>query len=319
MEFDEVKRSCRKRLDGHNRRRRKPQPADAINTGRFFADRQGLLPPASHLRFHLHSRHPSLRAELSGCGWCAGSSRFSSFSPMFSGGVAAPEPNWAAAAAAAAAMKAEEDAALYGQGLPLVQKQDHHLLGSFSRGYYHHQHKEGRQFPFLEEGGYGGRAGPAAAVVAEIHPLLGAIATSESSDSKIFSSGGFAAHGHDSDCALSLLSSPTQNSGINDPGGATAAVAEDRIPMGQPLLAVAGGLHQYGLSLFSRSPHASSHVVSPTGFSCAAAGMEEQVGGGHAVLVADAGDAGLHSQGYFHLGIDGGSDRASQAVPFSWQ
>ncbi|KAK9021633.1 hypothetical protein V6N11_011612 [Hibiscus sabdariffa] len=26
VEFDEVKRSCRKRLDGHNRRRRKPQP-----------------------------------------------------------------------------------------------------------------------------------------------------------------------------------------------------------------------------------------------------------------------------------------------------
>lgn len=25
-EFDEGKRSCRKRLDGHNRRRRKPQP-----------------------------------------------------------------------------------------------------------------------------------------------------------------------------------------------------------------------------------------------------------------------------------------------------
>ncbi|KAJ3671857.1 hypothetical protein LUZ60_007936 [Juncus effusus] len=29
-EFDEIKRSCRKRLDGHNRRRRKPQP-DSIN------------------------------------------------------------------------------------------------------------------------------------------------------------------------------------------------------------------------------------------------------------------------------------------------
>lgn len=29
-EFDEVKRSCRKRLDGHNRRRRKPQP-DPLN------------------------------------------------------------------------------------------------------------------------------------------------------------------------------------------------------------------------------------------------------------------------------------------------
>nr|AGI62057.1 SQUAMOSA promoter-binding-like 9 [Erycina pusilla] len=33
-EFDEVKRSCRKRLDGHNRRRRKPQP-DLIPGTRF--------------------------------------------------------------------------------------------------------------------------------------------------------------------------------------------------------------------------------------------------------------------------------------------
>ncbi|KAK8958650.1 Squamosa promoter-binding-like protein 16 [Platanthera guangdongensis] len=34
-EFDEVKRSCRKRLDGHNRRRRKSQP-DSIISGNFF-------------------------------------------------------------------------------------------------------------------------------------------------------------------------------------------------------------------------------------------------------------------------------------------
>nr|CAD1839055.1 unnamed protein product [Ananas comosus var. bracteatus] len=32
VEFDEVKRSCRKRLDGHNRRRRKPQ-LDHVNSG----------------------------------------------------------------------------------------------------------------------------------------------------------------------------------------------------------------------------------------------------------------------------------------------
>ncbi|TVU06777.1 hypothetical protein EJB05_47527, partial [Eragrostis curvula] len=34
-EFDEGKRSCRKRLDGHNRRRRKPQH-DIMNLGGFF-------------------------------------------------------------------------------------------------------------------------------------------------------------------------------------------------------------------------------------------------------------------------------------------
>ncbi|KAM0934886.1 putative transcription factor SBP family [Dioscorea sansibarensis] len=40
IEFDEVKRSCRKRLDGHNRRRRKPQP-DSLNSATFFSNHQG--------------------------------------------------------------------------------------------------------------------------------------------------------------------------------------------------------------------------------------------------------------------------------------
>ncbi|XP_020087801.1 squamosa promoter-binding-like protein 16 [Ananas comosus] len=40
VEFDEVKRSCRKRLDGHNRRRRKPQ-LDHVNSGGFFVNHQG--------------------------------------------------------------------------------------------------------------------------------------------------------------------------------------------------------------------------------------------------------------------------------------
>ena len=40
VEFDEVKRSCRKRLDGHNRRRRKPQP-DPLNAANLFTNHQG--------------------------------------------------------------------------------------------------------------------------------------------------------------------------------------------------------------------------------------------------------------------------------------
>ncbi|XP_062190989.1 teosinte glume architecture 1-like [Phragmites australis] len=39
-EFDEAKRSCRKRLDGHNRRRRKPQP-DTMTSASFIASQQG--------------------------------------------------------------------------------------------------------------------------------------------------------------------------------------------------------------------------------------------------------------------------------------
>ncbi|CAN1838353.1 Squamosa promoter-binding-like protein 13B [Linum perenne] len=41
-EFDDGKRSCRKRLDGHNRRRRKPQPVSlSMNSARLFSDHQG--------------------------------------------------------------------------------------------------------------------------------------------------------------------------------------------------------------------------------------------------------------------------------------
>ncbi|KAG2702766.1 hypothetical protein I3843_06G098600 [Carya illinoinensis] len=41
-EFDEGKRSCRKRLDGHNRRRRKPQPESvSLNSGRLPSSYQG--------------------------------------------------------------------------------------------------------------------------------------------------------------------------------------------------------------------------------------------------------------------------------------
>ncbi|XP_057817261.2 squamosa promoter-binding-like protein 12 [Cryptomeria japonica] len=62
-EFDEGKRSCRRRLAGHNERRRKPQPDSmAINTGRygstFYDDRRisSLLMDRSHF---MHSRYGS--------------------------------------------------------------------------------------------------------------------------------------------------------------------------------------------------------------------------------------------------------------------
>ncbi|XP_054822251.1 squamosa promoter-binding-like protein 13A [Prosopis cineraria] len=40
-EFDEGKRSCRKRLDGHNRRRRKPQPVPLTRSAALFSNYQG--------------------------------------------------------------------------------------------------------------------------------------------------------------------------------------------------------------------------------------------------------------------------------------
>lgn len=43
VEFDEGKRSCRKRLDGHNRRRRKPQPESlSRNPGLVFSSQPGV-------------------------------------------------------------------------------------------------------------------------------------------------------------------------------------------------------------------------------------------------------------------------------------
>lgn len=40
VEFDEGKRSCRKRLDGHNRRRRKPQPSSVSRNSGFISSSQ---------------------------------------------------------------------------------------------------------------------------------------------------------------------------------------------------------------------------------------------------------------------------------------
>lgn len=55
-EFDEVKRSCRKRLDGHNRRRRKPQPESLyLSCGNFLANHQG----AKLLQFGSPEAHTS--------------------------------------------------------------------------------------------------------------------------------------------------------------------------------------------------------------------------------------------------------------------
>ncbi|MQL80646.1 hypothetical protein Taro_013115 [Colocasia esculenta] len=255
VEFDEVKRSCRKRLDGHNRRRRKPQP-DTVNMGSLFANHQG--------------------------------SRFSTYSQIFPTGT--PEPNWAAV------VKNEED--LYGQNsLCFIERQEH-FPGSFSHGY-----KEGKQFSFLQESG---SAFSSRVIETSVRPpLFSALASSESSNNKMFPNG--LTHVPDSDCALSLLSSPTPTSGIN----LEHMLPADRIPVGQPLVS---SLQQYGgLSRYSR-PHAPNNV-SPTGFSCS--GIEDTQTG--AVMVSDASDAGLHYQGIFHLGADATSDGASQAIPFSWQ
>ncbi|XP_047060356.1 squamosa promoter-binding-like protein 2 [Lolium rigidum] len=73
-EFDEAKRSCRKRLDGHNRRRRKPQP-DPLNPASMFSNHH------------------------------AGAARFSSYPQIFST-TSMAEPKWPGSIA----IKTEADA-----------------------------------------------------------------------------------------------------------------------------------------------------------------------------------------------------------------
>lgn len=232
-EFDEGKRSCRKRLDGHNRRRRKPQPEPLSRPGSFLTNYQGsgLLPFSSP---HLYPT------------------------------TAMMSPNWGAGL-----VKTEEGAILYNQHqqLPLLEKQHLHL-GSSSSFY-----KGGKQLTFLQAD----------------HPSLSNYTTSEAPVCQPL-----AGHGCkmfydrltnqvlESDCALSLLSSPqTQSSGIS----LSNMVQPNSVSLAQPS---APSLH------YNNQPVDS-------------------------VLVSNAGVTDIHCPGIFHIGSDGSSgNEAPQKLPFFW-
>ncbi|XP_008777032.2 squamosa promoter-binding-like protein 18 [Phoenix dactylifera] len=255
VEFDEVKRSCRKRLDGHNRRRRKPQQ-ESINSGSML--------PNHHV------------------------TRFSAYPQIFP--TATPETNWAGI------VKSKEDA-LYAH-YPLLHCMDRQQqLGSFPRSF-----KEGKQFSFMQDSdtAFSSRATLEPSIC---RPLkTNSLAEGSSSSSKFFSDR--LTQVLDSECALSLLSSPTQTSGVN----VGQMVPADRIPMGQPLVST---IQYSDLGRYSGSQ--ASNSVSPTGFSCSGIDDEHVA----TVLVSDANDAHLHCQSIFHVGGEGPS--SSQALPFSWQ
>ncbi|WOK99340.1 hypothetical protein Cni_G08052 [Canna indica] len=256
VEFDEVKRSCRKRLDGHNRRRRKPQP-EPMNSASLFPIQQG--------------------------------NRFSTYCHISQAPPA--EPKWSGI------VKNEEDA-LYTHHSPLhfINSQQH-IPGSFS-----HSYKEGKQFPFLHDGKAAfNRTSLEPSSICQ--PLLKTVSSIESSSGgKIFSDG--LTQVLDSECALSLLSSPTQTSSIN----VGQMLPAGRIPIGQPLVS---GLHYSSLDPYTDSQ--APRNVLPTEFSCSRV-EDEHVGG---VVVSDT-DADLHCQGMFHVGEEGSSDGVSGTLPFSW-
>ncbi|KAF9618148.1 hypothetical protein IFM89_000551 [Coptis chinensis] len=252
LEFDEVKRSCRKRLDGHNRRRRKPQPeAFSLNSGSLFTNHQGtrLLPFANtHVR-------PSATV------------------------VNAP---WKAV------VKTEEDTALYDDhpSLHYADRQNP-FSGSFSGSYKGEKH-----YPFMSinNPAVGNRP---LGEVSVCQPLINTIASSQSGrvSRKMFSNG--LTRVLDSDCALSLLSSPpTQTSGIN----MSHLVQPDSIPIAQPLVP---GLQYHCLGDY----HSQGIEGEPTG----------------TVLVSDTHDSDIRCHGVFYMGANESSQNGvQQRLPFTW-
>ncbi|RRT52723.1 hypothetical protein B296_00030144, partial [Ensete ventricosum] len=211
-EFDEVKRSCRKRLDGHNRRRRKPQPS-SVNSGIMFPGHQG----------------------------------FSACPQIFR--TAALESNWTR-------MVKTEDATPYAPSQ-----------------FINHQHFPRSSYIFSK-----GRN-----QIPSFQDTETAMDIKSRQQTSMFNNG--LTQVFDSDCALSLLSAPTQTSDVSLSHMVPPA---DRIPMGQPLVSSL----QYGR-------------------------MEDQHNG--IFLVPDhATDVEINCQNIYHSGGEGSSDAACQTLPFSW-
>ncbi|WVZ65479.1 hypothetical protein U9M48_014834 [Paspalum notatum var. saurae] len=269
-EFDEAKRSCRKRLDGHNRRRRKPQP-DTMNSGSFMTSQQG--------------------------------TRFSSFP------APRPEPSWSG-------VIKSEDTSYYTHHRSVLSNRPHHFAGSSSS----YSKEAGRRFPFLQDGDQVSfSAGASALEVSTVcQPLLKTVAPppESSSSNKIFSDG--LTPVLDSDCALSLLSSPANSSSVDVSRMVQPA---EHIPMAQPLVPSLQHHHQFASSpgWFACSQAGSSAVSAAGaggGFACPPSVESEQL---NTVLVPSSDGHEMNYHGIFHVGGEGSSDGTSPSLPFSWQ
>ncbi|CAM0149815.1 unnamed protein product [Urochloa decumbens] len=290
-EFDDAKRSCRKRLDGHNRRRRKPQP-DPMNSGSFMTSQQGLF---------------------SGAG-----TRFSSFP------APRPEASWSG-------VIKSEDSSYYTHHQVLSTTRPH-FAGSASASVFS---KEARRFPFLQDGGqvsFGAGAGAGAAAALEAsaacQPLLKTVAPppppESSSSNKIFSDG--LTPVLDSDCALSLLSSPANSSSVDV---SRMVQPTEHIPMAQPIVPTLHHhhhQHQFGSSpgWFACSQAGSSGVTAAGGAgggftACPAAAVVESEQLNNVQLVPSSDGHEMNYHGIFHVGGEGSSDGTSPSLPFSWQ
>ncbi|KAL5201793.1 hypothetical protein ABZP36_036147 [Zizania latifolia] len=304
-EFDETKRSCRKRLDGHNRRRRKPQ-TDSMSSGSFMTSQQDVNWGV------FHDGHSVLFSNVG--------TRFAPFT------APRPEPSWSG-------IIKTEDSAYYSHHHQVLSNQRHHFVGgSPSSTAATAYSKEGRRFPFLQEGDQISFGTSATVEISVCQPLLKTVAPPPPAESsnKMFSDG-LAHQVLDSDCALSLLSSPVNSSSVDVgrlvPQPAPAAAAAEHhhhhhhhIPTAQPLVP---SLQQFGGSSpwFACSQASSGVAAAGIGFICPTSMESEQQQQQqlNTVLDPSSNDNDMNYHGIFHVGGEGSSDGTSPSLPFSWQ
>jgi len=177
--------------------------------------------------------------------------------------------------------------------------------------------KEGRRFPFLQDGdqvSFSAGAAAALEVSAVCQPLLKTVAPppESSSSNKIFSDG--LTPVLDSDCALSLLSSPANSSSVDV---SRMVQPTEHIPMAQPLVP---SLHPPPppQQQFGSAPgwFAACSQAGSGGFACPPSVESEQL---NTVLIPSSDGHVMSYHGIFHVGGEGSSDGTSPSLPFSWQ
>ncbi|XVF49587.1 hypothetical protein PTKIN_Ptkin04bG0024800 [Pterospermum kingtungense] len=219
-EFDEGKRSCRKRLDGHNRRRRKPKRDHLSRSGSYFSNNPG----TQMLQFSSLHVYPSTAVE---------------------------KPTWPGVTNSETNLHSPEIRNL--------------VVRSSSSNC-----REGKQFTFLqvEDKTLHNQTDPEASVC---HGMFyDKLATTT----------------QDSDCALSLLSSPQSQ---------TSGISLCNMVMVQP--------HSF-TSMQPLSPSLQNHIIEPM----------------DSVAVSNAMDATVRCPGMFNMGSGGSSgSEAPQTFPFHWQ
>ncbi|KAH0466712.1 hypothetical protein IEQ34_003950 [Dendrobium chrysotoxum] len=175
VEFDDVKRSCRKRLDGHNRRRRKPHP-DSVS-GNLFPNLHGI--------------------------------RFPTYPQIFP--TAAADSNWSTIIKSEEyTLSRHQPSPLHFINRAAVPPPPQHFCSSFTWSF-----KEGKQLPFLHDDEMVLSSRTTLEPAVTIQPLLKTISSAaESSSRKIILTNGLP-RTLDSDCALSLLSSSTHTPTIS--------------------------------------------------------------------------------------------------------